>query len=73
MARTSEQVHWILGGVLIFATMLFVLRASGRIREFGLIILPWLLAAFGLEMLLTPLRASRCSAGSGDALKEHGR
>lgn len=56
MGLTSEQVHWILGAVLIGVTSLLILRDLGWLRGRWLdYLLPALLAAFGLEMLLDPL------------------
>lgn len=56
MNLTSEQVHWIFGGVLIAATAVLILRDTGRISARWVdYLLPGLLAAFGIEMLVDPL------------------
>lgn len=56
MGLTSEQVHWIFGGVLVAASALFLLRDSGRLGWRWLdYLLPGLLALFGIELLLDPL------------------
>lgn len=56
MGLTSEQVHWIFGGVLIATTLVLILRDVGKIRARWVdYLVPALLAAFGLEMLLDPL------------------
>lgn len=56
MGLTSEQVHWIFGGLLIAVSAVLILRDTGRIKARWVdYLLPALLAAFGLEMLLDPL------------------
>ena len=56
MNLTSEQVHWIFGGVLLAVTAVLILRDTGRIRARCLdYLVPGLLLAFGIEMLFDPL------------------
>lgn len=56
MKLTSEQVHWIFGGLLIAVSPVLILRDTGRIKARWIdYLLPAMLAAFGLEMLLDPL------------------
>lgn len=56
MELTSEQVHWIFGGVLIAASLLLILRATGKVRWRSLdYLVPSLLALMGIELVLDPL------------------
>ena len=56
MNLTSEQVHWIFGGVLLAVTVVLILRDIGKVRARWIdYLVPALLAAFGVEMLLDPL------------------
>ena len=56
MGLTSEQVHWIVGGVLIAASALLILRAIGKIQWPSLdYLVPSLLALLGLQLALDPL------------------
>ena len=56
MGLTSEQVHWIFGGVLIAITATLILRDIGKIQARWVdYLVPGLLAAFGTEMLVDPL------------------
>lgn len=56
MGLTSEQVHWLFGGVLVAASGLLMMRESNRLGWRWLdYLLPGLLALFGAEMLLDPL------------------
>lgn len=56
MNLTSEQVHWIFGGVLLLVTAVLILRDAGRIRARWVdYLVPGLLFAFGIEMLVDPL------------------
>lgn len=56
MNLTSEQVHWIYGGVLVAAAVLLILREYGRIETPWLdYVTPILLLLFGVELALDPL------------------
>lgn len=56
MGLTSEQVHWLFGGVLAGASILLILRDAGRIDWRSLdYLVPALLALLGIELLLDPL------------------
>ena len=56
MGLTSEQVHWIFGGVLVAASSMLLLREARRLDWPAVdYLLPVLLAVFGMELLLDPL------------------
>lgn len=56
MGLTSEQVHWIFGGVLIAASVPLILRAIGKVQWRSLdYLVPSLLALMGVELVLDPL------------------
>ena len=56
MELTSEQVHWIVGGVLIAASILLILRASAKAQWPALdYLVPLFLALTGVQLALDPL------------------
>lgn len=68
MELTSEQVHWIFGGVLVVAAALLALRDVKRLDWPKLdYLLPGLLALFGIEMLLDPLVHGSAAPGNYEA------
>lgn len=65
MELTSEQVHWIFGGVLVAVSAIYLLR-DWRGRDWPRLdyLLPGLLALFGIEMLLDPLVHGNAAPGN---------
>ncbi|MES2135524.1 MAG: hypothetical protein V4502_00510 [Pseudomonadota bacterium] len=73
MNLSSEQVHWIFGGILLAVTGTLILRDVGGLRARWVdYLLPALLAAFGIEMLLDPLvHGAAAPANYGPETAQH--